>query len=145
MDDRSCERPVPSVPVATTTGVVIANSFRPSCSAPGATAPCLNDNPSGADERHRVLQPEPTVTCWDATGGAGSQTVVNGAQFIRGYGTASPGTDPPSIETAYLRPSGCEPYVNSVPTPCSQILNVEVNLGALRACTQTRRALLLAR
>ena len=108
---------ISGVQVATTTGVVIANSFRPSCSASGATPPCLDDNPAGVTNVTAFCNQNRTVTCWDATGGAGSQTVVNGAQFIRGYGTTSPGTGPPSIETAYLRPSGCEPYVNSLPTP----------------------------
>ena len=125
---------IPSVPVATTTGVVIANSFRPSCSASGATAPCLDDNPAGVTNVTAFCNQNRTVTCWDATGGAGSQTVVNGVQFIRGYGTAPTGTPARRrYEPRTSGRSGCEPYVNSLPTPCSQILNVEVDLGALRS------------
>ena len=93
---------LPGVQVETITGVVIANSFRPSCWTPGATAPCLNDNPSGAAGTNitAFCNQNPTVTCWDATGGAGSQTVESGAQFIRGYSTAPPGvsTGPPPYE-----------------------------------------------
>ena len=122
------------VQVAGTTGVVIASSFRPACSAPGAAAPCLNDSPPGVTTVTQFCNQNRTVTCWDATGGAGSLTVHSGVQFIRGYDNSATGvsTGPPSIRTAYLRPSGCEPYFNSLPSGCSQILGIEVDLGALK-------------
>ena len=99
--------PVPSVQVAGTTGVVIASSFRPACTASGALPPCLDDTPTPPADTNitAFCNQNPTVTCWDATGGAGSQTVVSGVQFIRGYGNAPTGTGPPQIRSAYFRGS----------------------------------------
>ena len=132
-DPANAGDPVPSVPIAGVTGVVIASSFRPSCNATGATAPCLDDSP-GVTDIDDFCNQNATVTCWDATGEPGSQNVVNGLQFIRSYPTAPHnGTSAPVLRTAYFRPNGgCEPYVNSVPTSCFPSLHVEVDLGNLR-------------
>jgi hypothetical protein len=126
---------VPEVDIAGTTGVVIASSFRPSCNAtPTPARPCLDDSPPGVSLIDDFCNQNQTVTCWDATGGPGSQTVHSGIQFIREYDTTPTGTGPPKLRTAYLRPSGgCEPYVNSLPNACGVILNVEVDLGQLKS------------
>lgn len=134
-DPASATAPVPGVSVATTTGVVIASSFRAACNVTGATAPCLDASPAGVTDINAFCNQNRTVTCWDATGSAGSSNVEAGVQFIRGYGNTPTGTGTPQLRSAYLRPSGagCEPYLNSLPTACSQILNLEVDLGALES------------
>ncbi len=121
--------------VAGTTGVAIATSFRAACNVPNATNPCLDDAWSPGDTATDFCRQNPTVSCFDATGGGTSQVVESGVHFIRGYGSAATGTGPPQLRNAYFNnPStGCYAYFNSVPSQCTNQLNVQIDLGALLA------------
>lgn len=119
--------------VAETTGVAIATSFRAACNVPGATTPCLRDTWTPGDTATDFCRQNATVRCFDATGGGTSQIVESGVQFIRGYGSVATGTGPPQLRNAYFNNAslGCYPYFNSVPSQCTNQLNVEIDLGAL--------------
>lgn len=121
-----------NVNVATTTGVVVATSFRAACNVLGATAPCLDDTPTPGTTVTQFCQQNQTVQCFDATGTGTSQVVQSGVQFIRGYPTGDAGTGPPQLRSAYFTAGGgCEGYFNALPATCYPTLNVEVDLGAL--------------
>jgi hypothetical protein len=119
--------------VAGTTGVAIATSFRAACNVPGATAPCLDDAWAPGDTATDFCRQNATIRCFDATGGGTSQIVESGVHFIRGYGSEPTGTGPPQLRNAYFNnPStGCYAYFNSVPSQCTNQLNVQIDLGAL--------------
>jgi hypothetical protein len=126
-----------SFDVATTTGVVVATSFRPACGAgsPPAGPPCLEDAGwIGQQVDTFCRQASGVAQCYDADGSGVTQTVRSGVHFIRGYGNADTGTGAPQLRTAYLdsQVAGCSPYFNSSPNPCTVRLNVAVDLGELR-------------
>ena len=125
-----------SVEVAPRTGVVIATSFRPPCGSatPPAEAPCLEDSGWKFQPVNSFCrQASGAVKCYDTDGSGVTQVVRSGLHFIRGYGSADPGTGPPQVRSASLHnaTAGCGSYFNSATTSCSTRLSVTLDLGAL--------------
>jgi hypothetical protein len=117
------------------TGVAIATSFRPPCSA-SVTTNCFEDTGfatvndlcrQGSNQRVECFYDE------DVTDGV--PTVASGLQFIHGYPTTPAVTDgPPVLREAWLQGGGCtggygSGYFASVNGTCAAVLNVSMDAG----------------
>ena len=109
VDDGSGERgaPIPGVSVATTTGVVIAISFRAGMQCAGCDRSVPERQPAGrAGTHHEVLQPEPDrhVLGRDRRSRLADRRVRRAVHpWLRQYADGNWRT---SLRTAYFRPSG---------------------------------------
>ena len=118
------------------TGVAIATSFRPACSAT-ITTNCFED--TGFTTVNDLCRQGNglTVECFfDEPGTTGNaQVVAAGLQFIHGYPVGPAVTNlPPQIRDAWLAAGGCtggygSGYFASVAGSCSAILNVNIDAG----------------
>jgi hypothetical protein len=126
------------VNVAPTTGVAIATSVRPACSATIMTN-CFEDAGFTTVDQLCNQGSGARVQCFfdsDPTGA--SQVIASGLQFIRGYqALPSPnavGNGPPALGSAYLSPGVCaggytSGYFAAVTSSCTAVLNAELELG----------------
>jgi hypothetical protein len=129
------------VNLAEKTGVVIATSVRPACTAT-ITTNCFEDAgftsvqslcDQGGGER---------VQCfYDSDPTGASQVVSSGLQFIQGYQTlptqAAVGNGPPELGSVYLSSGGCtggygSGYFAAVTGNCSVVINAQLELGTCR-------------
>lgn len=123
--------------VSETTGVAIATSFRPACSAT-VTTNCFEDGGFATVDDLCRQGGGTLVQCFFATGSGSSQTVQSGLQFIRGYSAlptqAEVGNGPPELGSAWLAPGGCvggygSGYFAAVTGTCTAVLNADFELG----------------
>jgi Putative Flp pilus-assembly TadE/G-like len=121
------------------TGVAIATSFRPECSAT-VTTNCFED--SGFTKVNDLCRQGngQIVECFfDSPGTIGaSQVVASGLQFIHGFsaGGAPVGNLPPVLGDAWLQGGGCtggygSGYFASVSGSCAALLNASIDLGSV--------------
>ena len=135
--------------VAQTTGVMVATSYRPACTA-SVTTNCFSLSFSSVDDLCRQGSGQ-FVQCFYATGLANTQTAQEGLQFIRGYPTGTVTNGPPQLRSAWLDAGSCatgsgSSYFASVTGSCSAILRATIDIGSVVAPppppggTQTRTA-----
>jgi hypothetical protein len=121
------------------TGVAIATSFRPACSA-SITTNCFEDTGfTTVNELCRQGNGLIVECFFDEPGTTGSaQVVASGLQFIHGYDTASLSgnpSGPPVLRDAWLQAAGCvggygSGYFASVAGGCAANLSASIDLGS---------------
>lgn len=126
-----------SFDVTEMTGVAIATSFRPACTA-AITANCFED--AGFLNVNDLCRQGGggIVQCFFGSGTGATQTVSSGLQFIRGYQTPQSnqqiGSGPPELGSAWLSPGACvggygSGYFAAVTGTCSALLSANFLLG----------------
>ena len=126
---------VPAGSLPANTGVAIATSFRPACSA-SITTNCFEDTGFATVNALCQQGSNQRVECfYDADPTDGIPTVASGLQFIHGFPTAPAVTNgPPVLRDAWLQSGGCtggygSGYFASVNGSCGVILNVNFDAG----------------
>ena len=123
-----------SLPVAPNTGVVIATSVRPACTA-AITVNCFEDSGYTNVDTFCRQGSGLIVKCFYGTGRGVNQSVQSGLLFIHGYDSAPPATNPPQLRGAWLTGAGCvggygNGYFASVTGTCTALLDAKFDLGS---------------
>ena len=145
-----------NVTTATTTGVVVAISFRGACNTwdppgapPGITiqagGPCFEDGLGPSAPTYATVNTlcnqggaVQVANCYFAQGTYPNEVVQSGLHFIRGYSPGNVGgSGPPELRSAYLGPGVCTPalsgygsgYFAAAPNVCSAQLSANIDAG----------------
>lgn len=129
------------VNLSPTTGVVIATSVRPACSAT-ITTNCFEDAGFTTVQQLCTQGSGEIVQCfYDSDPTGASQIIASGLQFIQGYtplpSQASVGNNPPVLGSVYLSPGACtggygSGYFAAVTGSCSVVINAQLEIGTCR-------------